>query len=547
LTNGCLSTCDEETVLYKRTTETKCAGIIVKVGNAYTLYKAERIMLNTSSYHLREGSHPFGTKFTRDNDYLKIGNVEKRTGETVYVLPTAATFTTTVGRPPGRTVDTGLRGVAELSAAPVKDQNYKQGVLFLGEKFQRKHHDSVFVKGRELGDVTADYKNLQMVWTLYQSKQGTIKGVNEGDGTYSDYLSSIDKYGVLPVFYAKKPGGGYYLSPACISKDVFANQIKNILEAQGHYNPCSDTEKLCEACALFGMANENSAVASRIMFRDAVPDPEPASGDYAGWYEEECEMPILGGPKITATEFYMAAPDANCAYFTYDYKVGYSGGRTTRTPISPRLRGRKFYWHSSKPVANPETPFNAALQIKARAVKPHMRFKFSIAFDRVTMGELQKLKFALELTFGKDSNTVYAHKMGHGKPVGYGSVKIAADKIFAYELDGCLTLTERELSEVFYDFSPMKDKTAFKELRKISNFTNAPENIAYPSAIDRNGNRGNYVWFGLNKSTEERSFTKPHFSNVLPSILSDSVELPDTFRRGGGNRKSVAATNERGN
>jgi hypothetical protein len=126
-------------------------------------------------------------------------------------------------------------------------------------------------------------------------------------------------------------------------------------------------------------------------------------------------------------------------YFTYDYDVKYTynqngkvSGLPRRTANEAKLRGRKFYWHSMVNESLPKDP-NKEMEKRIRPIKPEKRFLFKVAFDRVTADELKKLKFALTLAFGGEK--VYAHKLGHGKPIGYGSVKISVDDISAYVVD----------------------------------------------------------------------------------------------------------------
>ena len=505
LTNSCLSTVDDEDVLYKRTTEPKRPGLLFNSGTeeepVYTLFAAQRVLLNT-----RGGT--FG---------IIVPLNKYHTGEKVYI----------------KTVDKkGRKAVAAIKKA--NSDGHIEGYVLIGEEFQNKHYDSVFVRGAKIAadadQLKDDYNRLKQVWRLYQTKKNG--GVNEGDGAYDGYLSANP----LPVFYCKNPSGGHYLSPACITKEVFSHSMKGILEAQGGYQSCDKQNCYCEACRLFGMVDgdDQGALASRVMFRDALPKVLPT--DEEGWYDRPRSI-ILGGPKVTATEFYME--DAGGAYFTYDYRVdSYRHTPAPRLSIKPKLRGRKFYWHSQAQRDAQKDNKNVKMTKTIRPVSAGKVFKFSVAFDRVTADELAKLKFALTLAFDNKSDD-YAHKLGHGKPIGFGSVKITVGKPSAYEVNADFELVPVDLPDLTWK---PESTLPIREMQRMLNWTERPANVRYPGA----GEGGKiYEWFVKNKTTEEgrdgkQNFTKPNSTFVLPYPLSGSLALPGTIYQGKGNRAEVA-------
>ncbi|GHS92429.1 hypothetical protein AGMMS50276_00290 [Synergistales bacterium] len=508
LTNSCLSTVDEETILYKRTNEPKKAGLIFKKEDKYELYDAERVMLNT------RGHRTFGTPLTLD---------AYKTGDRVWITKTVTAYRTPY------IPNHGVTSIVPFDSP--KPANAEEGYVLIGEAFLRKHHDSVFIKGKFIADVTESYKNLEKVWQLYQTKANG--GVNEGSGNYRGYIKAEP----LPVFFTETSSGSgkYYLSPACITKEVFYNTISTILEKQGGYQPCDSKTGYCEACRMFGTVDgeSKSAIASRVSFRDAAPVSS------SGWYDTPRNI-ILGGPKITATEFYLQ--DTGAAAFNYDYDINYTyktNGKvdnTTRTPNVPKLRGRKFYWHSTRQEEAADNA-NVKMAKQIHPVKAGEKFTFFVNFDRVTADELSKLKLALTLAFGDEKE--YTHKLGHAKPIGYGSVKIGVGKIRAYDLDSEFNLTSTE--QPIAEWTP-KSTTPIGELKKMLCWSDKPDNVNYPRLDGEI-----YKWFAKNKSTENSAF-QPQFSNVLPSPLSPNAELSSDFAKGGGNRGNAGnAPNAVGN
>lgn len=94
---------------------------------------------------------------------------------------------------------------------------------------------------------------------------------------------------------------------------------------------------------------------------------------------------------------------------------------------------------------------------RMQLVKKGMDFSFSVFFDRITEKQLRKLVFALDLGENSDDSR-RCHKLGHGKPVGLGSVKIIVDQIITrsfvenhYSLND---ITKNILSEANEDMFP---------------------------------------------------------------------------------------------
>jgi hypothetical protein len=489
--NGCLSTCDDENTLYRRTTvPKKDFGIIEK--DAET---GERVL-----YKATKGKWPIG----------KRGNY--KTGDT-------------------------LDG----------------GVYLRGEDFpygdNKKKNDAVMkyvlVDGKKqevarFPEDSDEWKNLLEVWRLYQDRRGKIKGVNQTNN-HNGYRGFL-KAERIPVYFTKLDNGTYYyISPAAITKEVFSRTLKRLLKEQGNHAPCTKADMLCPSCALFGMVGETSW-ASRVMFKDAMPI-NGSNDSWRDWYEHPRALPVLSSPKMSATEFYMEDVDGS-AYFNYDYYVNYyeyfdADGKPAKAPVrtlleAPRLRGRKLYWHR-KTVISDTTNSLANQRVEVRPVKGGKTFKFDIAYDRLTKAELETLLWTL--TFGGEDN--YAHKLGSGKPVGYGSMRISKAVVELASLDENLSLG---VSNVEFKPQKPKDSVSLKEFLKMTDFSCASDDVKYPVG-EKGKNRGIYVWFGLNKEVRLGGFN-PSYNYVLPKPTDNDISLP-IYVSGGekkrGNRSAIVA------
>ena len=490
VTNGCMSTCDDDNTLYRRTpVPRKFYGIIEKDEST-----GERILYKATKWKWS----------VRDR-------ANHQTGDT-------------------------LRG----------------GVYLRGENFHGKKSDAIMKyeltengEKIELGrfsEESREWTNLVEVWRLYQPRGGKIKGVNQSNDGYQGYLSAK----LIPVYYTKLDDSDfYYFGPAAITKEVFSRTLSELLERQGGHNPCQKRASLCYTCNLFGMVGEE-AQASRLFFRDATPAAPDGASDWSNWYEEVRALPILASPKVSATEFYME--DVQGAdYFNYDYIVNYfdyfdENGKSESAPVrafldNPKLRGRKFYWHRKSIVYDTTSGFSKQ-RMEIRPILAEKTFHFEIGFDRLTKTELETLIWVL--TFGEHNET-NAHKLGHAKPYGYGSVRITKANVATLTLNNDLSIDKATSTE--YTPQSPNDSIALREYLKLTNFVEANEDIKYPEGDNgrRTNSRGVYQWFGINKEIRTKAF-QPSFNYVLPKPLDENIKLPGYVSGDGnigGNRAEI--------
>jgi len=274
------------------------------------------------------------------------------------------------------------------------------------------------------------------------------------------------------------------------------------------------------------MIGENGVVAGRVRFSDAVSEAPVSWLNNAEWFT----LPILGKPHISATEFYLLPPlfseragvNERAMMWNYDYyykdymTARDSKGRKTidydksKINYTARLAGRKVYWHGRFHNVN-----SAVSQMNQTArLLDGGTFGFKLFFEDLTDDELGDLMFYLTLR-GKG-----LHKIGRGKPIGMGSVKLSVGsvKYRVYEYD---KLTS-EFS-VGYESAGQPDSfgTARKDAaRLIMNYAvpldeRDAARVKYPE-VDKPASR-TFEWFSKNRG----SVQKPRINQVLP-LISDS-------------------------
>lgn len=130
---------------------------------------------------------------------------------------------------------------------------------------------------------------------------------------------------------------------------------------------------------------------------------------------EPVTLKILSGPKPTTFQHYLeqSAPDERRNLRHY----------ASRTPEETKIRGNKLYWHrgivSQAEIEDLDVNWATDTQhTQVKPVKAGVEFESVIAFDNLSAEELGALMWALKLP------DRCCHKLGMGKPLGLGAVKI---------------------------------------------------------------------------------------------------------------------------
>jgi len=174
-----------------------------------------------------------------------------------------------------------------------------------------------------------------------------------------------------------------------------------------HIPPVHNDENVIDfAHAIFGNTSKEStdSFAGRVFFEDAKLVDQNVNPCM-----EEKIPKILLGPKPTSFQLYLEQDSTNRK------KLKHYNSETM-------IRGNKFYWHKSGDTWEKENQneFNQKIETKIKAVKPTTLFKSKIRFENLSKNELGALLFVLKLPNG------CAHKIGMGKPLGLGTIRITS-------------------------------------------------------------------------------------------------------------------------
>ena len=300
-----------------------------------------------------------------------------------------------------------------------------------------------------------------------------------------------------------------------IPRTPYKYRLGDYLEKYPHLHACKDYDTLCPACRAFGWVDqlkegEKTDVSQRVAYAGRIRLSNAQLIEATGRYRD-ITLSILSSPKPTKTQFYLLNTEKKP-----DSQVNYKSKAAL-------LRGRKFYRHhkqanSYEYVRPPfETPQqNGQNRTITSALAPNSEFEFTIHFENLARTELGALLWSIELEDGM------FHRLGYGKPLGLGSVKLKVSKLklmdwnrrmsslteqggwtTVYDVDDKekssrevldkATTSFTEYMEIYYEqtFSDLKN-----ELQKILSAASVNLPIHYPrTAAERSDEGKNFEWF----------------------------------------------------
>ncbi|TXT67222.1 MAG: putative CRISPR-associated RAMP family protein [Promethearchaeota archaeon] len=504
LTNSCLQIIDERITIHKRLPNPGNPARIYKENKNWFLKECWKAKLDkTKVSHIKNNRFQlYGTDYQEgDQVYVKINNRNNK--------------------------------VSKISKKQTPECNIK-GYIHFSAEFGRKRYESIFIESNN--------KPIEITKEEVEKYMNNIQVYKDND-TYSWIKRGKNHY----LVYYKTKNSHHYFKPGEIGRDVFYNSITDILRKK-NYNPCVSIDHLCPACSLFGFTSnfenkEKNALASRIRVTDGVCLQNENVEDL---YFEKGILEELSGPKIQSTEFYLKRPqyenNKRVDLWTFDYAGNWNGQQLEwlgSKPYEPEICGRKFYWHQ-KIVTQDDLPYidkddDASRKVGVRPLKPNVSFTFKIYFDNITQLELKILIWVLEI--GNKDNS-YAHKIGMGKPLGLGSIKIEVQEVNKRKVkieNNSLTYEIMKDEEILTNVRTHKNpiellgcsKNTLNYFKAITDFNNIHKNIEYPKNIDADEN---YEWFMSNRTIYPGSA----FNWKINQHLCNNIDNPELNKYGKG-------------
>lgn len=503
LTDSCFGTMQKDMRATARIAQAFQPGLLILRGNSWELHEAARYLLVTDRrFYEKKELEKQGVCF-----YGKILN-QYKTGDPVTFAPVCGNGRRELAYRKGSYTVGVYANLTESKTGA------RTGYLCIGEYFPRRHFQGVFEAKRALRRATKeDFERMEAVLQVYRDEK-TNRLYQNGHNGYPDY-ERAKKNGVIPVYYMIN-GRNLYLSPAALGRKSFQETLNKKAGEKSHQK-CDSRTQLCPACALFGTA-EGEKAGSRVRFTDAeCVDFQENQMIREVTFEE------LGSPKISYLPFYLREGKNNT-----DYSEGYDSSAL-------EIRGRKFYWHHMPDLEKQvlRTKRNGTFDVADGGTQ----FRFRIYFDRISRKQLEWLALSIHLN-DNDPDGRYCHKLGHGKPLGYGSVKISINgcRIRQFTENGWTERCEPVPLSGHPESLPC-DKKTYDALRKICDFDAVRElpgiPVSYPrvkpdaaveeqSAALKDNVLASHKWFSENYKLGSK---RP--KAILPEILDDNVSLEE--------------------
>lgn len=447
LTDSCMSTLPDNYLLTERVQTWKpfAPALLIKENGEWQLYRAERKKIREKATNNSAGERIIN----------KSGKIYHY-GDAVYAInQSGGNFNISVD---------------DIISSPDKNHPEPIGFFFIGEAIRNKKYESAFIKSNQLTSVTPDQirhaiDGLRITLQIYRdvavNKQlnehpdktdPTHKKIHYGYQAFERACSN----GAVPVWY-RIESGFLYLSMAAIGRRAFFNSVNDLAGAA--CKPCADREKACSACSLFGMA-KNESLSGRVRFSDAEM--------VKGIKIDSVLLKELGSPRPGYLPFYSLNGNS------YDEQ-------------GASIAGRKIYWHNPeaeksdvpyKDTSNKgETDRNATMDLIKDA-----EFTFDVYFDQITSDELEELEWTLVLGENREDSN-YCYKIGHGKPLGLGSVKITIDRVYtrSFSPDSAYVVQTEAVTQKSFDNYPRQfSQEAVNQIKCATDFYYIEDKICYP-------------------------------------------------------------------
>lgn len=238
--------------------------------------------------------------------------------------------------------------------------------------------------------------------------------LQDGSLVYIQFVSRDiqDVIGLFPVLIPRHP---YSITPLAALESGFPD-----------FSPPTDINELCLASRVFGWVSQDAdkdltkevAYRGRVRFSTAMPTHVIKNNT-------PLTLSILGTPHPTSLEFYLDG--------IRNIKASRYGQHGYDEPTA-KIRGRKIYRHHKR--WNPAEATSADKSDQNRTIQgvyePNSTWTFTIEFENLQPVELGALLWTLEL--GQGDKQGY-HRIGYGKPLGFGSVQIKVEGVDFYDAE----------------------------------------------------------------------------------------------------------------
>ncbi len=521
LSNSCLSTVNDD-LFFDGRAEEYYEPALYSVEEK-KLYKAKKIKIKLKENLI----------YLDKDRVLNVNNGKTdkyRIGDCVFYDPRMLLDANKKGSHSKGPIEQAINSPKALSKEEVS--GFDQGYIFIGEVFSDKKDQNGHVKIFRLNSnkevIVAD--NIDTIETSIRRELEKYRDERSNThlkaGKHSGYNSlDLKTAKMIPVYY-KLMNNKVYVSLASRGRIIYNRTIRDLMtvtsKKEETYMPCEDKEALCPACHLFGTVNRDLSVSSKIRVSDALAQPAQ------NYYCNQVTLKPLSSPKHANSEFYLDYVGAQKTYdvfYTPDFYKDehYRGHLIDGSKI--RIRGRKEYWHF-KPSLTSVTP--TKLNATFTPLRKGLVFDFKVYFDGISESELDQLITTLNL----EDNPDYCFKLGHAKPLGFGSVKVNINNVKVREFDSQKAqykLKDYSIKHKTFPEAFGQPKGYYNEVRALYDLnylSQLPKDVQIVYPIGGKNGEESFEWFINNKYYNSRSKNEINMVRHTLPFATDALDLP---------------------
>ena len=447
------------------------------------------------------------------------------------------------------------RLIRELAWEKPNSPGWREGRLVITGDMSDKKREFVFLlPEEEAEEVTISREILQRFHdddqiTQWQEKafprDQPDRGCRERDGM----LSMMKEEPGEPIFFLREEDKVSFFGRAGMFRLPYRHSPQDLIPSA-----LREENTIDYAEAIFGYVGKQllpaekqgskaRAYAGRLFVTDATLAPGQENV-----FEEIITPKILATPKPTAFQHYLMQPSEETNPQALQETLSHYDSPTysERRRYSPKtyIRGHKLYWHqgnrSLDKIKESDPQWMEGGQVKPtstqhtrmRPVRPETTFTFKVTFGNLSDRELGALCWALQPQGEGD----YCHKLGMGKPLGLGAVKLDATlhlsdrsarykTLFDAEGEWQTAETESDIAPFVQAFEEhlletLKPERACPRLANLDRIWTLLKILEWPGMEPVEGGK-------LYLEEEDRPNTR--YMTIKPNEYRDRRVLPDVF------------------
>lgn len=349
---------------------------------------------------------------------------------------------------------------------PPGNGTWRKGWVYIsGENIKGKKYERIFIESdkKRTIEVTCEIKDLwrRLIKDYQQTHEKDLKKRRESGQSPSDYLGenpgetawSLHIYqenyeelqdGTFCYIEYDKSSKIKSLLPVILSRKLYEEPPVKLLDSS--LLPATSIKELSPADRVFGWVNQQGSGAYKGQLRiSGVHYTKCWRGeenDIQEFLPKGLPLQILGQPKRQQARFYIAQDEQGTPLRRGENKeAGYSENQHLRgrkvyphhrgtgkrgdwnSPMEDRTKRKGFRQEYRRPKLNGEEQRDDQNRSIKAWVNPDVEFQFEVDIVNLSEVELGALLWLLNLPKYQNANNLF-HRLGGGKPLGFGSVKI---------------------------------------------------------------------------------------------------------------------------